>query len=184
MIIIFQSETWYQLPRARISSSPHDRSLHFGLPLPIETELVPLGVTACQPNHAWEVTIAPEPQQGFRQWNCENYEKVWIDVWNRLWISMKKYEKVRNEFFGRKLWIELFHESEFGDRYELMYEMILWMFCSKFGAHTFSYFFILFQFYTFYEKVWRSMKKYEKQIFEDHIRTNQSFIDLFCCVSE
>ncbi len=62
----------------------------------------------------------------------KNYEKVWKSMktydflyeilYEKVWKSMEKYE---NEFFGRKLWIELMDESGVGDRYELMYEMIL-----------------------------------------------------------
>ncbi len=53
-------------------------------------------------------------------------------------------------------------DSEKYEKYELMYEIS-------------------------FEKIRKSMKKYkkyEKKIFQDRIRTNQSFIDLFCCVSE
>ncbi len=92
-----------------------------------------------------------------RDSDSENYKKVWINVSKKLWNTMKKYGKIWIEFF----WSETMNWT-LAYRYQLMYEMImssLWSFCSKFGAHTFSYFSILFQFYTLYEKVWKKVWK-------------------------
>ncbi len=68
-------------------------------------------MSSISPNSEITVTCALSRRSGScqleemhnRDSDSENYEKVWIDVWDRLWISMKKFEKVWNEFFGRKL---------------------------------------------------------------------------------